>query len=77
MSDIYTKKGGRIPQLDADPVAPAAEDAWVLKTGGTPTGGGEYTGFLMGITTPGTGGAATYELSYRTKESTTVRVPLT
>lgn len=65
-----------IPQLNADPVAPDPESAWVRRTGGL--GGGEVK-FLFGggnaITTPGAG--STYEFSYRTLQNTTVRVALT
>jgi hypothetical protein len=63
----------RVPQLDADPASPSAEDSWILKTasGGSP---GDAYGMLMGITQAG--GSDTYEYSYRTKEATTVRAAL-
>lgn len=64
-----------IPQLDADPVAPTPEDAWVLRTG---MGGGGEVKFLFGGGTPITSsGASMYEFSYRTLQNTTVRVALT
>lgn len=71
------RKKDAIPQLDADPASPKAEDAWVLKTS---TGGGaegEPIGLLLALTYSGSADASTYTLSYRTKESTTVRVALT
>lgn len=69
--------GGSIPQYDTDPASPAAEDAWVLKSGSV-TGGGKLQ-FLFGLGTPvtdsGTGGV-TYQFSYRTQEGTTIRTTL-
>lgn len=67
---------GHIPQLDSDPASPAQEDAWVLASISGGVGGGEPLGLLLALTTPATGGSSTYELSYRTKEGTTVRVTL-
>ncbi len=65
-----------IPQYNSDPASPVQEEVWVLKTGGSGSGGGEIKAFL-GLSFPylsiGSGGAATYQLSYRTKEGTTVR----
>lgn len=81
--NIYTGKLDlveHIPQLDADPASPNAEDAWILKEGvGGGSGGGTIIaplglGFIA-LTTGG-GGSLTYKLSYRTKEDTTVRVSL-
>lgn len=63
-----------IPQLNADPASPNAEDAWVLRSpiysAGTPLG------LLLAITNTSIVGY-TYQHSYRTKEGTTVRVSLT
>ncbi len=67
-----------IPQLNADPSAPNSEDMWVLKTGGG-SGGGElkaFSGLSFPIISTNGGGAATYQLSFRTKEGTTVRTTL-
>ena len=70
---------GIIPQLSADPANPKKERAWVLATIGGGSGGGEIKA-LMGLgmpyLTPDTGGTATYQLSFRTKEGTTKRVTL-
>lgn len=66
-----------IPQYDADPVSPSAEDAWVRKsTTGGGAGVGEAYGLLLTLTQPGAGAGSTYEFSYRTQEGTTVRVEL-
>ncbi len=68
-----------IPQLNADPSSPNAEDLWVLKTGGGSSGGGTLKAFIglgFPILSTGSGGAATYELSFRTKEGTTIRTTL-
>ena len=67
-----------IPQLDADPVAPDPESAWVLKTVSGSGGGGQLQvlfGLGMPLTEPGAT-TVTYQLSYRTLENTTVRVTL-
>lgn len=67
-----------IPQVNSDPSAPVAEDAWVLKTtSGGSASAGDAMGLLLALTYSGGGGATTYQLSYRTKENTTVRVSLT
>lgn len=78
LGKIREKDAGIIPQLDADPVSPTAEAAWVLKTGGA-VGGGEIKAFLgLGFPFLTTGvGSATYQLSYQTKEGTIKRVSLT
>lgn len=70
---------GSVPQYDADPASPNAEDMWVKRTASGGTGGGKIIaplglGFLA--LTPGVGGSSTYQLSYRTKEGTTKRVTL-
>ncbi len=65
-----------IPQYNSDPASPVEEEVWVLKTGGGGSGSGEAYGLLLALTQPGGGGAATYELSYRTIEGTTVRATL-
>lgn len=65
-----------IPQYNTDPVAPAAEDAWVLRT---ETGGiddGVPIGLLLGLTYTGNTGSSSYQLSYRTQEATTIRVAM-
>ncbi len=55
-----------IPELSSDPVSPAAQSAWVLKTSliGTPIG------LLLALTHS----TILYQFSYRTLESTTIRV---
>ena len=68
-----------IPELTADPASPRIEDAWVLQEGSGISGGGVIIaplglGFIALST--GGGGTLTYKLSYRTKDSTTVRVAL-
>jgi len=71
--------GGTIPQYDADPGSPNAEDAWVLHSTSGGAGGGELK-FIAGLMTPITSVGAvshTYQLSYRTQEGTTKRVTLT
>jgi hypothetical protein len=71
-----------IPQYDADPVAPATQSAWVLKSGGVVvTGGGVlqyFHGLSFAVTTTGSagGGALTYQFSYRTLENTTKRATI-
>lgn len=63
-----------IPQYTTDPSNPTPEDAWVLRSGGA---GGIGAALSMGATQfPGAGAAFTYQLSYRTKESTTKRVTI-
>ena len=71
----------KIPQLDADPASPKAEDAWVLKSGGGGGAGGGVIIAPLGLgfvaLTPGSGGgASTYQFSFRTQEGTTIRVAL-
>jgi hypothetical protein len=65
--------GGSIPQLMADPIAPAAQSAWVranpISTAGSPIG------LLLALTQATS--TFTYELRYRTLEGITVGVPLT
>ena len=71
---------GLIPQLSADPVAPAAQTAWVLRTVAPGAGGGKINCFLgLGFPylTVGVGGVNTYQFSYRTIEGTTLRANLT
>ena len=65
---------GFIPQYDTDPVSPESEHAWVLRTGvSIPI---SHSLLFYGLTMPG-GGGFTYEFKYRSKEGTTVSVPLT
>jgi hypothetical protein len=57
-----------VPQYATDPVSPSPGDMWILATGdGTPMG------LLLAITH---GTHTKYQLSYRTGESTTIRVEL-
>lgn len=68
-----------IPELSADPVSPAAQDAWVLRQGAGGSGGGKLKMFLgLGFpyVKPNSGGAFTYQFSYRTQEGTTKRVTI-
>lgn len=58
-----------IPQLDADPASPSAEQVWVRKSGNA----GSPMGLLLSLTT----NTITYQLSYRTIEGTTKRVSIT
>jgi len=81
MFDYYkqTSESGAISQVTEDPASPAAEEAWVLRSG---TGGGiadgTPMGLLLGLTYTDNGGIPfTYQFSYRTKEGTTKRVSLT
>jgi hypothetical protein len=73
-----------IPQVTTDPTSPETESAWVLKSGGgvSVTGGGQLNA-IIGLAFPyisagasSSGGAATYQLSYRTLDGTTKRVTL-
>lgn len=68
-----------VPQLDADPASPNAEDMWVRRNQSAGTGGGKIIaplglGFMA--LSPGVGGSITYDLSYQTKEGITKRVSL-
>lgn len=67
--------GFSIPELAADPVAPAAEEAWVLRSGSGGSGGTIKCLFPLIITTGS--GTLSYQFSYRTQANTTVRTPLT
>lgn len=67
----------RIPQVDTDPVSPSPGDMWVLKTMISSIPDGTSIGILLGITyTDNSGSLIIYQLSYRTKENTTIRVTL-
>lgn len=61
-----------IPELYSDPVSPTAQSAWVLATDsgaiGTPIG------LLLSLTHAAS--VFSYQLSYRTLEGTTARVPI-
>ena len=72
--DLTTIEGS-IPEYTSDPSTPTPQTAWVLRSGSA-SGGGSPIGLLLTLTTPGTA-SYTYELKYRTLESTTVAVPLT
>lgn len=61
-----------IPELTSDPTSPGAEEAWVLRSGGS---GGTPIGLLLALTMD-VGTPATYQFSYRTTEGTTVRTTL-
>lgn len=69
-----------IPQYSSDPVAPATQSAWVLKSGGGITGGGTLQWFyglsLAVVNTGSSGGSLTYQFSYRTLENTTKRATI-
>jgi hypothetical protein len=75
MSVIYSGGGGSssIPELTSDPISPAPQSMWVLKTGGT--GSGEPLGLLLALTTT-SGVPLSYQLSYQTLEGTTIRTTL-
>ena len=67
-----------IPEYDADPSSPANGDVWVLRTTtGGGLGAGTVMGLLAGITNPGAGASATFQLSYKTISNGTKRVSLT
>lgn len=74
--DVTGSSGSSIPEVSTDPVSPNAQDAWVLKSGGT-TGGGVITAFIGGfpLLTAGSG-SSTYQFSYYTNEGTIVRTTL-
>ena len=76
---VGSGSGGGIPQLDIDPVAPTAESAWVLKSGGGGIGTGGTIRAIMGLGFPylTRGVGISYFFSYRTKEGNTKRVALT
>lgn len=59
-----------IPQVTTDPVSPVSGQIWVRKLGTT---GGEPIGLLLSLTYAST---LLYQLSYRTAESTTLRITL-
>lgn len=68
-----------IPELDADPVSPTAEQVWVLRTVGSGSGGGKIQAFLgLGFPylSPATGSSTTYQLSYRNNAGSTIRTTL-
>ena len=66
-----------IPQVSTDPASPAAEDAWVLKTTAGGITDGTPIGLMLALTYQGNTGSTTYQFSYRTQESTTIRVSMT
>lgn len=68
--------GFAIPELTSDPGSPAAEDAWVLRSGSGGSGGGVVKALFPLILTVGSGGGFTYQFSYRTAAGTTVRTTL-
>lgn len=77
MSNVNVNTPFSIPELTSDPTSPTAQSAWVLKTaGGGGAGVGEAYGLLLSLTQPGSGAGTTYQLSYRTLESTTIRVTM-
>lgn len=64
-----------IPEYTTDPVSPAAEDVWVLKSNVGGITAGQTMGLLLSLTyaVP----TLMYQLSYRTAEGTTKRTVLT
>ena len=66
----------KILQYDSDPTSPSAEKAWVRRTVTSDGVVGEPRGLLLALTYTGQAATSTYELSYRTKESTTIRTVL-
>jgi hypothetical protein len=75
-TDAATGGAATIQQLDADPGAPAAEDAWVLRTVAGSHADGEGMG-VLGLTYTGDVGSSSYQFSYRTAQATTIRVTMT
>lgn len=69
--------GTTISQVSTDPVSPAAEDAWVLKTTAGAITDGVPIGLMLALTYQGNTGSSTYQFSFRTLESTTIRVSMT
>tara|TARA_R110000868_G_C10972640_1_gene770674 strand:- start:12856 stop:13152 length:297 start_codon:yes stop_codon:yes gene_type:complete len=69
---------GSIPQVSTDPASPAAEDAWVLRSGsGGAIADGTPIGLLLALTYTGNAGTSfSYQFSYRTNEGTTIRANL-
>ena len=59
-----------------DPAAPAAHDAWVLRTTVPGAGGGSPIGLLLSLTKAGASSYA-YTFKYRTEEATTISVAMT
>ncbi len=76
-SKLIRASSGAIPELTSDPTSPTAQQAWVLRSGGGQTGGGDPIGLLLSLTNPGSsGGGYTYQFSYYTTEGTTIRTAL-
>jgi len=80
---LIDRAGGSnaIPELSSDPSSPAAQSAWVLRSGQGGAGldgiSGTPIGFLLLLTYAGVQGVAySYQFSYRTTENTTVRAAL-
>ncbi len=77
---IDRKSGGgsAIPQLDIDPTSPAAQSAWVLRTGavGSPNPGKLNAFMGLGFPYIGAAGHSVYQFSYQTIEGTIRRVAL-
>ena len=63
-----------IPEKDSDPSSPVKGDSWVLRTGGSVVG--TPIGLLL-VLTYGAVLGGSYQFSYRTAGSTTVRTTLT
>lgn len=63
-----------VPEVATDPVSPTAGQMWVLYTAGTAAI--SHSLAAIALLMPSISGS-TYQLSYRTTESTTVRVTLT
>ena len=66
----------KIPQYSTDPVSPKPNSSWILKTFVGGAGSGTPIGLLLALTSAGSGGSTTYQLSYRDTEGTTIRSTL-
>lgn len=61
--------------LTSDPIAPAKESAWILKTSTEAIPDGTPMGLLLALTyQDNTGSATTYQFSYKTKDEVTHRL---
>lgn len=77
VTNIATSTLGYIPQLDADPASPSAEEVWVLRTVTGTFANGEAMGPLGCTYHNSSGGTSAYELRYQTEEGNIVGVALT
>jgi hypothetical protein len=68
---------GAIPELASDPIAPVAQQSWVLRSGSGAIPDGTPIGMLLCLTYTGNGGSSfTYQFSYETIEGTIVRATI-